>query len=575
MRKEFCTLVLFFLSLSTTLLVVSCTKEFSCEGCRELNKPPVANAGPDQVTALPTDSVSLDGTGSSDPDGTIAEWLWTKISGPASFNLNNPATTKTAVRNLDSGIYRFELMVKDDGGLTAKDTIQVTVVSIAPANRPPIANAGADQTITLPTNTITLNGNSSTDPDNNISSYLWTNIAGPTSFNIVNANSVQTQVSSLAQGVYQFELKVIDAGGLTAKDTIQVTVNLQLLPTISCTPMDRPVINIHLIPLGNIPDQDKSEVWADNKLFFAGGSSNSGVSSTSRVDIFNLATQTWTSKNLSLGRTNISAVTCANKVFFAGGMTPSGPSSRVDIYDIATQGWATAELSEARIRIVTATIGNKIFFAGGCSNTPFEWSGVSNKIDIYDLSTNTWSVKILSETKIGFTATTVGSKIYFAGGWVPVGTSSTTPIIDIYDDVTGTWSTSALNVAKAFHTDIFKNGKVYWGGGGTYIDEPWIGNNVFTCQVEIFDVNNQVTTFANLSAPFSWFELKGAFEKDDKIGFVNYDDPSSSYYVDLYNTTTSTWSIGVFNLSEAVTRIISANNNVYVIAGGQVWKMEF
>ena len=53
-----------------------------------LKKPPKSNAGLDQVIALPTDSVLLDDTNSSDPDGMISEWLWTKISGPASFNIN-------------------------------------------------------------------------------------------------------------------------------------------------------------------------------------------------------------------------------------------------------------------------------------------------------------------------------------------------------------------------------------------------------------------------------------------------------------------------------------------------------
>ena len=44
------------------LIHLSCKKEYSCEGCRDGNKPPVANAGPDQVITLPTDSVSLDGS---------------------------------------------------------------------------------------------------------------------------------------------------------------------------------------------------------------------------------------------------------------------------------------------------------------------------------------------------------------------------------------------------------------------------------------------------------------------------------------------------------------------------------
>jgi len=67
----------------------SCKKETSCEGCKENNKPPIAIAGPDQVITLPADSILLDGRNSSEPDGTISEWLWTKISGPASFQLLN------------------------------------------------------------------------------------------------------------------------------------------------------------------------------------------------------------------------------------------------------------------------------------------------------------------------------------------------------------------------------------------------------------------------------------------------------------------------------------------------------
>jgi hypothetical protein len=72
-------------SIITGGIFISCNKEYSCEGCKENNKPPIAIAGPDQLITLATDSVLLDGRSSSDPDGTISEWLWTKISGPASF----------------------------------------------------------------------------------------------------------------------------------------------------------------------------------------------------------------------------------------------------------------------------------------------------------------------------------------------------------------------------------------------------------------------------------------------------------------------------------------------------------
>ena len=100
--------------------------------------------------------------------------------------------------------------------------------AITPApsgNKPPVANAGSDQTITLPINAVTLDGSKSTDPDNNITNYLWTNISGSSGFTIANANATQTQVNNLVEGVYLFELKVTDNGALFSKDTVQVKVS--------------------------------------------------------------------------------------------------------------------------------------------------------------------------------------------------------------------------------------------------------------------------------------------------------------------------------------------------------------
>jgi hypothetical protein len=91
-------------------------------------------------------------------------------------------------------------------------------------NQIPTANAGTDQTITLPTNTVTISG-SGKDADGTISSYQWTKISGPTGGTIKDANSPNTDVTDLVEGVYQFELKVTDNQGATGKSTMQITVN--------------------------------------------------------------------------------------------------------------------------------------------------------------------------------------------------------------------------------------------------------------------------------------------------------------------------------------------------------------
>jgi hypothetical protein len=56
---------------------------------------------------------------------------------------------------------------------------KVPVTTAPVANHPPVANAGPDQTITLATSPVTLDGRGSTDRDKNLISYLWTKMAGP------------------------------------------------------------------------------------------------------------------------------------------------------------------------------------------------------------------------------------------------------------------------------------------------------------------------------------------------------------------------------------------------------------
>ena len=85
------------------------------------------------------------------------------------------------------------------------------------------------------------------------------------------------------------------------------------------------------------------------------------------------------------------------KIFFAGGVTGTGTyTTRVDVYDAATNSWSTMELSTARAEMVGAAAGNKVLFAGGVEG----FFGYSNRVDIYDASTNTWSVASLADEAV-------------------------------------------------------------------------------------------------------------------------------------------------------------------------------
>jgi hypothetical protein len=221
-----------------------------------INKPPLANAGKDQVIALPADSILLDGSASTDPDGTIREWRWSRISGSPAISIDNAEAAKAMAGNLGIGIYLFELKVTDDQGLSAADTLKVTVLDPVQPNRPPVANAGSDTVITLPANTILLDGSGSTDPDQNISRFEWTKIAGPFSFVIVKPGEIQTQATNLVQGKYEFELMVADANGLLSRDTVQVLVNLPLLCPNLAIIRSGPWSRHSLYPLENFHRQE-------------------------------------------------------------------------------------------------------------------------------------------------------------------------------------------------------------------------------------------------------------------------------------------------------------------------------
>jgi len=186
------------------------------------NKPPVANAGTDQRIQLPTNSVTVSGGASSDPDGSIASYSWTKLSGPANYVINSPNSAQTIISSLVQGTYQFLLTVTDNQGATS--TAQITITVSAASNQPPVANAGADQQLVLPVNSIIANGSASIDPNGNIKTYAWRQVSGPGAATIVSPGAAISVISGLSAGTYIFTLTVTDADGASDVDSLNVVV---------------------------------------------------------------------------------------------------------------------------------------------------------------------------------------------------------------------------------------------------------------------------------------------------------------------------------------------------------------
>lgn len=165
-----------------------------------------------------TTTLVLDGSGSTDPDNDALTYSWT--SDPA--ELLQGVTGPVQTLEVGVGTFTFTLTVSDPEGASDSATATYTVV---PGNRPPVANAGPDQTVTVPhdgslwTNispVLTLSGVASSDPDGDPLTCLW-------SLGTVTWQSSTFQ-TTLPVGTHTFLLRVTDPSGLWSEDEVVVTV---------------------------------------------------------------------------------------------------------------------------------------------------------------------------------------------------------------------------------------------------------------------------------------------------------------------------------------------------------------
>jgi hypothetical protein len=102
-----------------------------CPGSRTnappTNQPPIADAGADQVVNA-GDSVTLDGSASSDPDGDMLSFAWAQTLGPDVTLSSDSAAVVTFTAPTTGATLQFELSVSD-GTSTARDT---TLASVRP-----------------------------------------------------------------------------------------------------------------------------------------------------------------------------------------------------------------------------------------------------------------------------------------------------------------------------------------------------------------------------------------------------------------------------------------------------------
>jgi hypothetical protein len=182
--------------------------------------PPTANAGPNQKVD-PQTLVTLDGTGSSDPNGLLLTYAWSLASRPpgATAVLANPTSPKPTFTVDKAGDYVAQLVVNN--GFFSSTPSQVTITTNA---IPPVANAGPNQTVNFGA-TVTLDGSKSTDANGNSFTYAWSLGSAPPGSNaaLTNPTSVNPTFVADRVGTFVFQLIVNDGFFSSSPATVSIS----------------------------------------------------------------------------------------------------------------------------------------------------------------------------------------------------------------------------------------------------------------------------------------------------------------------------------------------------------------
>ena len=186
----------------------------------EGNRPPVANAGPDQTALVVGQMVTLDGSQSTDADGDPLQYDWSLMvpTGSHTALADSTAIHPTFVVDLP-GTYTAQLIVRDGTVDSAPDTVTITML-----NSRPVANAGPDQAVVVG-DTVHLTGSKSSDVDGDLLTYHWSVFSAPVGSHatLLNPQSVTPDFVVDLPGTYVMQLIVRDGTVDSAPDTVTIT----------------------------------------------------------------------------------------------------------------------------------------------------------------------------------------------------------------------------------------------------------------------------------------------------------------------------------------------------------------
>ncbi len=270
-----------------------------------------------------------------------------------------------------------------------------------------------------------------------------------------------------------------------------------------------------------------------------------------------LAFGQWSTLPLSEAKFYTKAIGAPDKAIFIGGsLRGFVPSNRVEIYNFATSTWKTTNMSVARI-LGAAIVADDVLYIGGGLHP--QTGAVTNVVNVYDLKTDQWKTQLsLSLARASAAALQIGKELWFAGGYVVAPTEVFFDIIDIYNPETGAWRTEKLPVAQIPTATVVGNKAIFYGGVGK--DGPLPLAYIYDIPTKMWSTTALSTPRFNVTAttvgPYAIF-AGGSTNTVDALDAV-----------DIYNSTTNTWTTAKLSTARAFVAAGSIGDSLAIFAGG-------
>lgn len=143
-------------------------------------------------------------------------------NGGTEITVGSPITVSGALLNAIQGTTVLCVGIISTSKGASPFTATWDFVHVTAVKQPPLANAGSDKTIALPTNTISFTSSGT----GTIATYRWNQVSGPNTAAFSSQTVAAPTVSGLVVGTYIFSLVVTDQeGSSSAPDEVTVNVN--------------------------------------------------------------------------------------------------------------------------------------------------------------------------------------------------------------------------------------------------------------------------------------------------------------------------------------------------------------